>query len=252
MTDFRRLQLDFAAHLRDPARVPAPAGIEPRRMNIYRELFFNNVRDLLASTFPVCRAILGEEPWSGLVRRFYAGHKAHTPYFLELPREFVEWLGAAGEQSAGEPPFLAELAHYEWVELALSIADLEDPMAGIDPAGDLLEGRPVLSPLAWPLAYRWPVHRISREFQPVEPPPVATFVVVHRNPSGQVGFLQVDAPTTRLLVLIEAGRAASGAELLREVAAEMPGADAAQLFERGAGMLAHLHERGIVPGTLRH
>jgi hypothetical protein len=86
MTDFRRLQFDFAAHLRDPARVPVPAGIEPRRMNIYRELFFNNVRDLLASTFPVCRAILGEEPWSGLVRRFYAGHKAHTPYFLELPR----------------------------------------------------------------------------------------------------------------------------------------------------------------------
>ena len=38
-----------------------------------------------------------------------------------------------------------------------------------DPAGDLLEGRPVASPVAWLLSYQYPVHRIRPDFQPTEP-----------------------------------------------------------------------------------
>jgi hypothetical protein len=48
-------------------------------------------------------------------------------------------------------PWLHELAHYEWVELALQIAD--DDLPPHDPDGDLLAGKPVPSPLAWALAY---------------------------------------------------------------------------------------------------
>lgn len=247
--DFRRLQLEFAAHLRDPGNVPPPAGIEPRRMDIYRELFFNNVRDLLAGTFPVCRSILGEDGWSSLVRRFYSSHKARTPYFLELPREFVDWLGSEGQAPAGEPAFLAELAHYEWVELALSVAEIEDQPAGVDPQGDLLEGRPVVSPAAWPLAYRWPVHQLSPQFQPTKPPAEPTFIVVHRSGPGRVGFLQLDAPTARLLELLEGGATSSGRELLRQVAAGLPGAEPERFVEQGARMLESLRERGIVIGT---
>ena len=191
-------------------------------MNVYRELFFNNVRDLLTGTFPVCRSILGEDGWARLVRRFYARHKAHTPYFLELPREFVEWLGSDCASLTGEPAFLAELAHYEWIELALSVADLAEQPAGVDPQGDLLGGTPVMSPAAWPLAYRWPVHRLSPQFQPAEPPPEPTFIVVHRTGSGRVGFLQIDPATARLLDLLDGGTLASGRTLLRQVAAGLP------------------------------
>ncbi len=45
MTDERQLedlQRRFAAHLRDPATAPAPEGIEDRRLQVYRELFFDN------------------------------------------------------------------------------------------------------------------------------------------------------------------------------------------------------------------
>lgn len=246
--DFTELQRAFAAHLRDPERVPAPAGIEPRRMEVYRQLFFNNVRELLSGSFPVCRGILGDDGWSTLVRRFYAEHQAHTPYFLELPGEFVEWLSARTDG----PPFLGELAHYEWVELALSIADADEPSpAVIDPDGDLLAGRPVLSPLAWPLAYRWPVHRLSVDYQPSEPPATPTFVVVHRQAGGEVAFLQVDAPTARLLELLEAGEEPTGREALGRVSAELAGGDPEALFERGERMLRSLRERGIVAGTRR-
>ena len=47
MADFRQRQAAFAAHLRDPEAHPAPPGIEPRRMAVYRELFFNNIAGLL-------------------------------------------------------------------------------------------------------------------------------------------------------------------------------------------------------------
>lgn len=251
MADLTRIQKDFAAHLRDPDSVPAPEGIEDRRMAVYRELFFNNVRDLLAGTFPVCHAILGPDRWSRLVRSFYRGHKAHTPYFLELPREFVEWLAGGRPAAEDEPAFLAELAHYEWVELALSIAEDEGPAQAVDPEGDLLAGRPVLSPLAWPLAYRWPVHRLSVGFQPAETPEAPTFIVVHRDPDGRIGFLQVDAPTARLLELMDSGEGLSGAELLSRAAAGLAGGNAQDLLEQGRRTLSTLRGRGIVMGTAR-
>ena len=246
--DFKDLQRAFAAHLRDPDRRPAPGDVEPRRMDIYRGLFFNNVRELLAGSFPVCRAILGDAGWSGLVRRFYAEHKAQTPYFLELPREFVEWLPGAG----AEPAFLGELAHYEWVELALSIAEPGEAVTGLDPDGDLLDGRPVVSPLAWPLAYRWPVHRLSADFQPAEPPLTPTFVVVYRE-GDRVAFLQVDAPTARLLELLESGEAPTGRAALARVATEMRSSTAQTEAGHAAGerMLQELHRRGIVLGAVR-
>lgn len=247
--DLERRQREFAAHLRDPDNVPAPEGIEPRRMAIYRELFINNISGLLASTFPVTRQILGNEDWSALVRQFYAGHRAQTPYFIEVPREFVEWLAARSERPAGEPPFLDELAHYEWVELALSVGDIEPDVAGIDPQGDPLDGCPVLSPLAWPLAYRWPVHRLSAEYQPAEPPAEPTFIVVHRHHDGKVGFLQVDALTVRLLQQIGAGQGASGRALLEQAAGDLAGAERQDVMARGADMLALLRERGVIVGT---
>ena len=43
---FQDKQYEFAAHLRDPENVPAPDGIEDRRMGIYRELFYNNLNIL--------------------------------------------------------------------------------------------------------------------------------------------------------------------------------------------------------------
>lgn len=243
-----RLQLEFAAHLRDPDRVSAPPGIEPRRLAVYRELFLNNVASLLATTFPVCRAILGEAGWLLLVRRFYAGHKAHTPYFLELPREFVDWLGRDGTPAGELPPFIPELAHYEWVELALSIAEARMPAA--DPQGDLLAGRPVLSPLAWPLAYRWPVHRLGSGYQPSAAPATATFIVVHRDPDGaEVRFLEVDAATARLLELVEENADSTGAALVARVAHELAGGDPAAAVAQGEGMLAELRRRGILLGT---
>jgi hypothetical protein len=237
-------QRAFAAHLRDPDRVPAPADIEPRRMAIYRELFFNNLVDLLGGAFPVARRILGTERWRRLVRDFYAGHHAHTPYFLELPREFAEWLRAREARAGEEPAFLDELAHYEWVELALSISE-ELPPAAAAPQPSPLDQPLAVSPLAWPLAYRWPVHRLSPEYQPAEPPESPTFLVVYRDAADTVQFLEIGAETARLLDVLEQTPGLTGGALLAGQPAA-PEAGAAQAAELA---LADLLRRGVLVGA---
>ena len=120
---FVRQQYAFAAHIRNPEKKPNPEGIEERRMKIYRELFYNNVEGFIANTYPVLRRILSDDRWHGMIRDYFAHHLAHTPLFPEMPREFLKYLEHERIPQPDDPPFLLELAHYEWVELALSLLD---------------------------------------------------------------------------------------------------------------------------------
>ncbi len=247
---FQQKQRAFAAHIRDPDHAAAPAGIEDRRLGIYRELFFNNLEGLLRRSFPVLREILGEDAWRGLVREFMARHRAQTPYFLEVPRELVDFL-AAPRNHAGEPPFLPELAHYEWVELALSVSSECDDLAGIEADGDLLAGVPVKSVLAWPLSYRFPVHRISKRFQPAEPGAQPTCLVVYRKPDDELAFMELNPLAGALLERIAVNVELTGSELLRNLGREIDYGDPAALLEHGRAAMAALREAGVLLGVRR-
>ena len=221
----RGQQLAFAAHLRDPDTASAPDGIEDRRMAVYRELFYNNVESLLAGNFPVIRSVLDDAGWHRLVRAFYREHRAHTPLFPEIGREFLRYLEARQargvEDAAIDLPFLPELAHYEWVELALSLDDTELAEVAHEPGGDLLAGVPVPSPLAWPLAYRWPVHRLAPGSLPQTVPDTPTFLLVLRDRGDQVRFKEITAATFQLLQRLHGNQAGlAGRALLEAMAAE--------------------------------
>ncbi len=249
--DFQARQLAFAAHLRDPDKCPAPAGLEDCRLGIYRELIFNNVESLLSANFPVVRRLLPEDHWRALVRDFFIRHRARTPLFTELPQEFLDFLLNERATDPADPPFLLELAHYEWVELALLVSDEEPDLTRVDPNGDLLSGCPVLSPLAWPLTYRFPVHRIAPELQPVEAPAEPTYLVVYRNRTEDVDFMETNAVTQRLLALLQETPESSGREQLTRVAAELRHPSPEQVLAFGAKLLDDLHARGVVLGTRR-
>jgi hypothetical protein len=246
-----RLQRDFAAHIRNPDGHPAPADVEDRRMAIYRRLFFNNVSSLLASNFPVLRSLCDESRWATLVREFYAEHRCQTPLFPELAREFLRYLQDVRGTRQDDLPFMLELAHYEWVELALALDERELEDVAADPAGDLLQGRPVLSPLAWTLTYRYPVHRIRFDFQPQQPPAGATHLLVYRDRGDKVRFLQLNEVTQLLLQLVQAEPDRSGAELLHRVALDIAHPDPQRVLAAGAGVLADLRARDVLLGTRR-
>ncbi|MEJ2604581.1 MAG: putative DNA-binding domain-containing protein [Gammaproteobacteria bacterium] len=249
--DFQRRQYEFAAHIRDPVSNPAPADIEERRLAVYRELFFNNISNLLGATFRVTRRILEGPRWDTLVRDFIARHRSLTPYFLELPKEFLEFL--EHERDDGEdPPYLRALAHYEWVGLALSIADEDPDLGDVDREGDLLAGTPVLSPLAQLCGYHFPVHRIGENFQPDAPDEQPTWLVVYRRLDDRLGFLELNAATARLFELVRDNvERRSGRELLHALAAEIGHADPEAVVTGGRGTLEEMRRLDIVLGTRR-
>ena len=241
----RAQQFALAGHVRDPVRNPPPPGIEDRRLAVYRELFFNSIAGLLSGNFPVIRQTLGEAAWVALVREFYAGYRCQTPLFTEIGREFVRFLELRG--SDPETPWLHELAHYEWVELALQIA--EDTQPPHDPDGDLLAGRPVCSPLAWALAYAWPVQRIGPAFRPSEPSATPTLLLVRRDAAGDVQFSELSPLVYRLLALLDAGEHGSGRAVLESLSVEAAAPEREAFVSEGAAMLRQLRAQGVLIGT---
>jgi hypothetical protein len=246
---FKRVQYAFAAHLRDPQRNPAPPDVEDRRMQVYRELFYNNVESFIAGGFPVLRKLHDDTAWHALVRDFFARHHSHTPFFHGIAGEFLRYLQEKRAAQPEDPPFLLELAHYEWVELALGISEKELDFAGVQAGGDMLSGRPVLSPLAWNLAYQYPVHRIAPSFRPVEPPAQPTYIVVYRDRHDHIGFLEINAVTARLLQRIETQPGHSGREHLQAIAQELKHPEPEVVIEGGREILEGLRQRDIILGA---
>lgn len=239
----------FAAHLRDPA-APPPPGIEDRRLQVYRELFYNNVEGLLASNFPVMRRVLGDACWHALVRDFHREHRCHTPLFPEIGREMLRFLEARLARGGGDPPFLLELAHYEWVELALALDETELDAIEARRDGDLLDGIPVPSPLAWPLAYAWPVQQLRPDYQPEVPPRDPTFLLVVRDRAQQVQFKAIDALGFELLQALhgnDEGR--SGRDLLTALGTRLGAARIQDFVQAGLGLMQQLRERDAILGT---
>jgi len=248
---FVQVQRAFAAHIRDPRHQPCPADVEDRRMAIYRDLFFNNVSGLLKGNFPVLHEVLGDDAWRALVRDFLAVHRCRTPLFPELGRELLAYLADARGRRDGDPPFLLELAHYEWVGTALEFSDDEADPSLADPNGDLLAGVPVISPLAWNLSYRFPVHRIGPDNRPEAPPPEPTHLIVYRDHRDRVGFMQINAVTQRLLKLLEEQPALTGLDVLDAIAGELRHPKPEHVVAAGRALLDDLRARQVVLGTRR-
>jgi hypothetical protein len=247
---FKDKQYAFAAHLRDPEGVAPPEGIEERRIAIYRKLFFNNLLNLLGRFFPVLRKIHDDEQWRRFVRGFMQDHEARTPYFLQLPEEFLGYLQQEFEPDEEDHAFLVELAHYEYAELALSVSEAQNDLAGIDPGGDLLGGVPVKSALAWAFAYRFPVHRISPQYLPEEPEENPVYLALYRNSDDEVGFLELNAITAALLDAIEQNDdGLTGEALLRRLADQFNYPDADALVEHGAAALNEMRQLEILVGV---
>lgn len=244
--DFKALQSQFAGYIRDPDRMPLPADLDPRRMAMYRELFFNNINGFLSSNFPVLRKILDDERWLALAQDFYLHHRCTTPHFSEIAEEFLDYL----QNERHEPsdfPFLLELAHYEWVEMALSIARDEPEFGDAAFADDILNRAVRLSPLAWPLVYQFPVERIGPDFLPEAPSEPPSYLVVYRDRDDEVHFMQTTPLTYRLLQLVEQRAGLCGENFLQILAAETAQQiDQETLRTFGLGTLQELAAKGIL------
>ncbi len=235
---FQTVQYQFAAHLRDPDTNPPPAGVEERRVAVYRNLIYKNIEGFISGGFPVLRSVMTDAEWHKMVRDFIARHTSHSPYFLKISEEFLKYLQNERGMQAADPPFILELAHYEWVELALDVSPEQFP-AHTPLCDDLLNNIALVSPLAWCLSYQYPVHRIGPGFQPQEPGEQPTFLIVYRTRHDTIEFMESNAITVRLLNILEGNRF-TGRDALLLLAGEMQHPNPESLLKYGAELLHKL------------
>lgn len=241
--DFQDFQRVFARHIRDPRLAPRPVGVPARRMAVYNELLYNNICGFLDTCFPVCRATLGDKRWRRLNRGFFRDWPSHTPWFREIPNEFVRYLNE-GAVTQILPAWFIELAHYEWVELAVDVMDCPKPRYEI--SGDLLIAYPVLNPTLMNLSYQWPVHQIGPDYRPRKMQP--THLLVYRNPDDAVQFVASNPVTARLLALLQSEQLTGRAACLR-IADELAHPSPEAVVSHGRAMLEQLQQQNIVLGV---
>ena len=246
--NLERFQRAFTAYVRDPEHAVAPTELPLERMQLYAQLVFGNVERVMSNMFPVLKSRLDDEAWYTLARSFFRDHDLHDPLFQSMPREFLRFVEQRAPQ-AGDPPWLLELAHWEWVDYALSIDVTEIPTDGINPAGDLLRGLPRLNPLVWMLSYQFPVQRFRDETPLADAPDAPTYLVAYRDREDRVGYLELNAVTARLLEMLDGAQGANGEEILRALAAELGQPDDARFMAAGSAILDDLRARDIVLGV---
>lgn len=247
MPAFMQQQYAFAARIRDPRHAPAPADVPARRMALYEELFYNNVNEALANAFPVLRKLHADKQWHQLVRDYFTTHRARTPLFHQMAREFIDYLQHERGSVAGDLPFMLELAHYEWIELKL--LSTEDELPPCDGSGDLLDNTPLLSPLTRLLSYSYPVHRIGPDHIPQQAAATPTHLLVWRDRQDEVGFMELNPVAARLLQRLSGQPQASGRKLLEQIAAELHHPNPQTVVEGGRAILEELEQRDIILGT---
>lgn len=193
-----KFQHEYSAFLKGAPDTQRPQGVPSRQSKVYEELLFNNLCSFVDKCFPVARAALPKHTWHQLCQAFFRDWPCSTPYFLQIPREFADFLASAKVPDA-LPEWLAELAHYEWIELYVDthtgkvITAAETERAETGP----LKTNPTLQILQ----YQWPVQKISATFKPAEKEP--THLLVFRNSAHNVEFMATNMITAALLEIIE-------------------------------------------------
>lgn len=179
-------QNHFSAALRQQEQAQHP-DIER-----YQRLVMHNIGELLQRCFPVLFSILPDAISQRLLADFFKHGKTSSPLFHQLPALFVTYL-----QSSAHPdyPFIAELAHYEWIELVVELA-LDEPSTPIAEM-DILAHPLRLASTARLLHYTYDVENICANYLPQHQQ--ASYLLVYRTTNYQVQFLALNASSYTLL-----------------------------------------------------
>lgn len=213
-------------------------------MQIYRELFFNNVCGFLDGGFPVCRQISGPERWRALCRDFFRDHECETPYFLKISEEFLAWLAQVPERYS-DLPYLAELAHYEWLELAVDVMETTEEYPPYDQGADLMSSAPVFRQAVSAAAYAYPVHLASKDNPTLDP--MLTGLILFRDEHDSVRFIHCNPFTLRLFECLRSTDV-TGKAAVTAVLEESGMALSEAALQGGTAILSDWRNQGLILG----
>lgn len=248
---FIEIQNEFMAHIRKPSEYKKPQNIEDRRMAIYRDLFFNNIEGFISSGFPVLKTLYNDKKWKVLIRKFFSEHDCRSPYFLDIAGEFINYLSNEYEMQQDDPVFMLELAHYEWVELDVSIA-IKNNVEQKLKTTDITQAQLFLSSTARNLSYQFPVQNISTNYKPQAPSPQPNYFVVYRDEDEDVQFLATNAMTALLLSIIESNNVITFSHVCEQVIEHAPQFNVDQISQGALVTLTAMAERGVIVTKNHH
>jgi hypothetical protein len=243
MKSFSETQHAFIQHIKNPQATPLVGGIEDRRLKIYRELFFNNILGFLSSGFPVLESLYSEKQWQDLARNFFVEHKCRSPYFIDISKEFVEYLSKEYELGESDPVFMRELAHYEWLELDVSFRQSSQIVKAWDGYSPITDVK--MSDLASLVSYQYPVHQISADYYPTQASEVV-FIVVYRDATDEVNFTLVNVVSAHLLNIILQQGVSTVDSLSKTMIEAMPQLGVQQITESLQQVLQQLLKQEIL------
>tara|TARA_R110002153_G_scaffold250008_1_gene406614 strand:+ start:27166 stop:27912 length:747 start_codon:yes stop_codon:yes gene_type:complete len=243
MKSFQETQHAFIQHIKNPQANPFDAGIEDRRLKIYRELFFNNILGFLSSGFPVLESLYSEQQWQVLARKFFIEHTCRSPYFIDISKEFVEYLSSEYQLNESDPVFMRELAHYEWLELDVSVRKSSQTAKVWDGHSQVTQVQ--MSDLASLVSYQYPVHQISADFQPSQASE-AVYLVIYRDATDEVNFTLINAVSAYLLNTILQQGVVSMDEMNKIMIEAMPQLDVQQITDSLQQVLQQLLQQEIL------
>lgn len=248
MTAFQTLQRQFLAHLRNPDHQPLPAGFAEQGTAVYANLLYNKFNGSLEQCFPMSHEVLGETAWQQLLKTFIAEHCCKSPYYRQIPDEFIRYLQTE-RCNESDPPYLPELAHFEWKEMILAIAEADPATPSTAGAvNDWSDCRPLFAPVFELLHYVYPVQHINASYNPATPPEQTTHILGFRDSNDVVQFIELQSATARLLDVLQS-TGCTIREAIESIAAELEHPNPSALFSFGIETMTQLMQQGAILGV---
>ena len=147
---FQMTQQQFCRWIREPDIEQIPT-FPLERMQIYRDLLFNNVCSFINLVYPVARSILPEAQWQSLLQAFFQKAKCQSPLYNDISLQFREYLADHQHPILQEYPWLEELLQFEWLELYLDTVEIEEIRLTQSTTWQLTRK-------VWVLVYQYPVY----------------------------------------------------------------------------------------------
>lgn len=219
-----------------------------RVTQLYQSLVFNNIRSFIDKCFPVCQTLISEAHWQQVSEHFFLNHPCHSPYFTKINQSFVDYLSLPETLiTLNLPPYFAELAHYEWMELLVDTYPDTDTQT-IPTQSEQL----TLNPTLQNLHYQWPVHEINADNHSVSVQD--NFFLIYRA-GEDVRFMKINALTHALLDFINQYKPILPNQLnqlLENFAHHLGYADTQVIVDFGLPLLEQLTEQQVLITTSIH
>lgn len=164
-------------------------SLDRRGVRLYASLLRIGHHDVVDSIYPGCARLIGQK-WDDVVDDFIAKFPPEHYNFNRTAERFSIYLERHGERFLRKYPYLAELADYEWMELAVMERDVTIelfPCEDLSTPHHFDRYAPVVNPTLVVRRYSYPLPAIVDHLRdgcclPAKVAPSPTAVALYRDP----------------------------------------------------------------------